>query len=543
MIKKIISIYIILYACILNAQAQEEGLNARDYFLDGFYKDALKGYLKILRNDPANIEANRKIGVCYLNINGDRSRAIDHLEFARKNDKKHGNDEELLLDLAAAYHYAYRFDDAINLYKEIRAKTNPKNYTFIDRQIEICNNAKKLTAKPIDVTFINLGKEVNSTEDDYYPFVTKDESFLVFTTRRKGTTGNLTGIGGLYTSDIYFSQVQNGKWTKAKSIGPQINTMEDEQCVGLSSDGSQLMIYQETPTVLGDIYYSTRNKGKYTKPVNLSPTINTKDMETEAYIMPEGTTMYFISNRPGGVGKADIYVSHKLPDGTWGMPVNLGNIINTPEDEAFPRVTDDGKTLYFASKGHNTMGGFDIFKSTWNEETNSWNTPVNIGYPINTPEDNMVFSLCANERDAYVSMYRKEDSIGELDIYKVVFNTVEQRQTAVKGCVTFEGIETKEYLANITIFDGNEIVLEKNVNPKNGKYVVSLVPGTYTFVVESEGYPKIEETVKILDLSDYKPVIEKNFVFVKPQSVPENATKNKTKPTAENSKSQAPAKK
>jgi len=518
MIKKVFISFLFSCLCATNAFSQEAGVSARDYFMDGWYKDAIKGYQEILKKDPANIDANRKLGICYLGLSGDKSRAVKPLEYIRKNDKKMAVDEEFLLDLASAYHLSYRFDDAIKVYEEIRVKTSSKNYVFIDRQIEICNNAKEFVAKPLDVTFVNLGKEINSTEDDYYPFVTKDESFMVFTSRRKGTTGNLTGIGGLYTSDIYFSTVQQGKWAKVKNIGPLINTSEDEQCVGLTSDGSQLMVYIETPTVFGDLYTSIKVKGKYTKPVSLSPSINTKSMESEAYVMPDGATMFLISNRAGGKGKADIYQSKKLPDGTWGTPINLGDVINTEEDEAFPRVTDDGKTLYFASKGHKTMGGYDIFKSNWNSETESWEEPVNIGYPINTPDDNLVFSLCSNERDAYISMYRKEDSMGELDIYKVIFNEVEQRQTAVKGRIIYEGIETTEYFANITVFKGNNIILEKNVNPKNGKYVIALEPGIYKFVIESEGHTNIEEQIKVLGMSDYKTVIEKDFIF--PANIP-----------------------
>jgi hypothetical protein len=493
--------------------AQEEELSPYDFFLDGFYKDAIKGYKKILQKDPANFDANRKIGICYLSVSGDKGRAIDHLEFVRNNDKANSRNEELLIDLASAYHQAYRFDEAIKVYQELRMITTSKNYPFVDRQIEICKNAIELFAKPVNVTFVNLGKEVNSTEDDYYPFVTTDESYLVFTTRRKGTTGNLTGLNGLFTSDIYFSTVIDGKWSKAKSLSPIVNTAEDEQAVGMSTDANNLMVYQETPEVYGDIYISTKIKGKYVKPEKFGPSINTKDMETEAYIMPDGKTMYFVSNKLGGIGKADIYLVKKDVDGNWGVPENLGNVINTDDDEGFPRLTDDGKTLYFASKGHKTMGGFDIFRSYWDESKKEWTKPENVGYPINNPDNNMVFSLCSNNRDAYVSMYRKEDSMGELDIYKVIFNEVEERKTALKGLVTFEGIETKDIKVHLKVYNDTLLVTDRDINFKTERFTVNLEPGKYKFLLETEKYPKIEEQIKILGMSNYKEEVEKVFNF------------------------------
>lgn len=528
--KSFLVILLIITAVFNNLQAQDEDVSPHDYFIDGFYKDAIKGYKKILQKDPANFDANRKIGICYLNVSGDKSRAIDHLEFVHRNDKSNAKNEELLIDLANAYHQAYQFDQAIKVYQELRTITSPKNYEFVDRQIEVCKNAIELVAKPIDVTFINLGKEVNSTEDDYYPFVTKDESYLVFTTRRKGTTGNLTGLNGLYTSDVYFSVVEAGKWTKAKSLSPLVNTAEDEEAVGMSTDGNQLVIYEETPIVFGDLYVSHKVKGKFIKPEKLGNTINTKDMETEAYLMPDGNTMYFVSTKPGGKGKADIYFVKKDPEGNWGQPENVGDVINTNDDEGFPRLTDDGKTMYFASKGHKSMGGFDIFKSNWDDEKKSWTKPANIGYPINTPDDNMVFSLCANARDAYVSMYRKEDSMGELDVYKVIFNEVEQRKTALKGTITFEGAETKDIKVHLKVLKDTLVITDRDINSKTEKFTVNLEPGKYKFILETEKYPKMEETVKILDMSDYKEEVEKVFNFTLQAPVDDKNKKKTTYP-------------
>lgn len=501
----------------VNSFAQEERLTAKEYFEEGDYRNAVIEYLKEFRKNPGDYELNRRIGICYLNVNDDRTKAIEYLEFAYRNDKKHISDE-LLLDLGNAYLYAYRFDDAINMFTKFREKTISKNYPLVDRLIEQCNTGKELVKNPLDVTFVNLGKVVNSTEADYYPFVTKDESFMVFTTRRKGTTGNLTGFQGYYTADIYTSTVKAGKWTKAKSISPTINTAEDEMCVGLSYDGSYLMIYEENAHVIGDIYMS-ENKGKgYLKPVALDENVNSADMETEAFVTKNGNLMYLASNRPGGAGGTDLYTLQRLPDGGWSQPVRLSNTINTPYDENFPRITEDGQTLYFASKGHKTMGGYDIFKASWNEEKNDWNEPVNIGYPINTPEDNMCFSLCGNERDAYVSCWRKE-GLGDLDIYKVIFNKVEQKQTALKGKIVFEDDPNKvNFVATVTVTDkkSGAQISSKSVNPKNGKFIASLIPGTYTITVSSEGYEEHKEDIKILDLGDFKAVVEHNITLKKP---------------------------
>jgi hypothetical protein len=220
-----------------------------------------------------------------------------------------------------------------------------------------------------------------------------------------------------------------------------------------------------------------------------------------------------VSNKVGGIGKADIYLVKKDVDGNWGVPENLGNVINTDDDEGFPRLTDDGKTLYFASKGHKTMGGFDIFRSYWDESKKEWTKPENVGYPINNPDNNMVFSLCSNNRDAYVSMYRKEDSMGELDIYKVIFNEVEERKTALKGLVTFEGIETKDIKVHLKVYNDTLLVTDRDINFKTERFTVNLEPGKYKFVLETEKYPKIEEQIKILGMSNYKEEVEKVFNF------------------------------
>ena len=529
-----IFILIFLTGLVNLCYAQEDKLSAKEYYDMGFYKDALNEYLKEFKKNPGDYNIHRRIGACYLQLNDDRSKAIDYLEFAWKNDRKHCTGE-FLLDIANAYRYGYRFEEAIEKFKEFRVATNPKNYEYIDREIEMCENAKELIKSPIDISFINLGKEVNSTEADYYPFVNKDESYLVFTSRRKGSTGNMLGYQGYYTSDIYYSKVVDGKWVKAKGISPTINTIEDEQCVGLSSNGMELLIYEENGETIGDIFICENTTGKgFSKTKAIYGMVNSDDMETEAFVNNEATTIYFTSNRPGGYGGYDLYMSHVLPDGNWAQPTNLGPSVNSKYDEGFPRITEDEKTLYFCSKGHKSMGGYDIFVSKWDEEKQTWNEPKNIGFPLNTPEDNMCYSLCANERDAYISSWRKE-GMGDIDIWKVVFNTVEQKQTALKVKVLINDSTVEKIEANVLIESKKlDKPISKKVNPKTGKVIVSLGPGIYDITVKSEGYEEVKETVKILDMSDYKSVIEKKIELVKPPS-PETEKKKTVK--------KAPAKK
>lgn len=438
-------IVIISVLCSLSTYAQyrvkyraPDKKAAKTFFEMDNFKKALEEYEILARRESSNPEYNYKAGVCYLNTNIDKSKAIPHLEFAARTASTYQKNAQF--ELSKAYMLNYRFDDAIaswNKFKEIAAPLTKDVLEYVDKQIENCNSAKKIMSNPLQVTFENLGPEVNSEFPDYYPFINDDEGELVFTSRRRGTTGNTETYDGFYTADIFLSTVKEGKWSKAKNAGPTLNTSGDDICTSLSPDGQFMFIYTETEEDYGDIFGSWKKNKSWQKRNILDDNINTAELELAGSITADGQKLFFSSGRSGGKGGLDIWMSKKLPNGQWGKPINLGDAINTKWDEDFPYISKDGNTLYFASQGHFNMGGYDIFKSQWNEDIQQWSKPENLGYPLNTTDDNMTICFSANGRYAYIAAYMA-DSKGDLDIYRVTFHDKDENLSALKGLIKYE---------------------------------------------------------------------------------------------------------
>lgn len=497
-----------------------QGLTAKDFLEYDDYNRALEEFLKLYKDKKDNLEINFDIGYCYLHINDDRSKAIPYLEYVYKNDKA---GIELTLNLGLAYMYNYDFNKAIQYFNEYRSKISPKKYEEVDRYIENCENGKVLLKNPVNVTFQNLGKTINTKFPDYYPFITQNESVLYFTSRREGNARKIKSWQGYYTADIYYSNVKSGEWTKPKNIGSAINTLEDEQCVGITPDGKNMIIYMDNGIVSGDLFITSTTKSKaFPKPIPFPEPINTKDLELEACITQDGNMLIVASDRPGSLGGADLFMFKKLPNGEWGAAKNMGPNINTVYNEAFPVYDEKNKIIYFASEGHTNMGGYDIFKSKFNVETQEFGPAVNMGYPINTPEDNMEFTLAENKHDGYVSAVRKE-GFGDLDIYKIIFNDIEVRPSIIKGIVSVDDSLKGDIDAFITITDvaTKEELDAKNANPKSGKFIFAVDPGKkYILTVTSPGFEDITQEVMVYDKSDYVFEIEKNILLRKPGPPP-----------------------
>ncbi|MBL7884546.1 MAG: carboxypeptidase regulatory-like domain-containing protein, partial [Bacteroidia bacterium] len=254
----------------------------------------------------------------------------------------------------------------------------------------------------------------------------------------------------------------------------------------------------------------------FPKPIKLNEPINSDYSELEGCITTDGTMMIFASDRPGSIGQMDLYMSRKLPNGAWGTATNLGENINSKQNEGFPVFDEINNILYFASEGHFNMGGYDIFKSKYNVKTQKFEPAINIGYPINTPEDNMQFSLAGNGRDGYISSYRKE-GYGDLDIYKVIFNDVEIPITVLKGNVSYNDSTAKEINATIKIIDSKskQEIDFRTINSKTGRFVFALEPGKYTLEIDSPGYISQKIDVPILDMADFVSEKEKNILLLK----------------------------
>lgn len=475
------------------------------------YMMALPVYKEILKQDKDNRNLQYKIAQCYLNTHINKTEAIKYLEFVTKDEKF---DPEAWLLLGNAYRIAGKLDDAVKAYSKYKEKV-PKQKTEADRQIEICNNAKKLMQNPVNVSFTNLGKEINSEYPDYYPWITEDESFLAFTTRRKGISAGRVEVDGYYASDVYTSKLENGKWTPAANAGSKINTALDEQVVGLRADGSEMLVYIDHIDKFGDIYISTKKNGAYQKITPLPEVIN-KKFEHAASISADGNTMFFVRQESKDES-TDIYMVRKLPNGNWSEAQKLGNEVNTPYNEDFPYLSIDGRTLYFSSEGHNTMGGFDLFKSEWDSENNIWSKAENLGYPVNTTDDDRSISLTPDNRVGYISALRP-GGVGDLDIYRIKFNDIDQKLTLYIGQVTLGDTLNKPNEYNVFITAVNTANQEEYSfvpNHNNGKFVLALPAGTYDITVSSDGFADLQDKLTVSDLG--LPISEekKNYILNK----------------------------
>lgn len=501
----------------LRAQTTRPGVKpdpeqANEHFQHGNYVMALPIYLALVQKDGDDLEYNYRTGICYLRTNGHRKEAVKYLETATKNPKC---DNDGWLYLGQAYQFALRFDDAIKAFQTYQLKASKDGKADADHYIEQCKSGKVLVANPLDVSFQSIGKEVNSEYPDYYPFVTEDESMLIFTSRRRGNVGaSSVEMDGYYASDIYVTKSVNGVFQKAKGAGALVNGNYDEQCTSLSADGKQMVVYVDNITSAGDLFVSPY-KNSFGKLEKMHENINS-GFETAGCFSPDGNVFYFASKRDGGQGGTDIYMSRKLPGNFgWGMASPVPGI-NTQYNEDFPFMAPDGKTLYFSSQGHNSMGGYDLFYTVLNEENNTWSAPRNIGYPVNGPGDDYTISYTANNRVAYITSDR-EGGNGDMDIWRIVFNEVQQNSfTVVTGKIQLPDSTIDR--SDLTIMVTNSATQEDfgtyRPNPNTGRYVIALPPGKYVMTMDVPGCKTYVETLIVFDIGP-QGEMEKDIIVTK----------------------------
>lgn len=509
-----------LLSCIIAFSAEAQSVSKKEikaqrkkiddeYLFNEDYNHALPLYLHLDSIAPKDVAINYRIGVCYLNSTAfNKVNALPYLQLVQSNYNPDVKNDvvnyELYYYLGRAYHLAYYLDSAINYFQKYKTflKSDYAKLADANRQIEMCNTAKDLKTKPVEISIENLGATINSPYPEYSAVISTDESMLIFTSRRPGSTGNQVDEQGKYFEDIYISYKAKDKWTKPVGIDTAINTAGHEASVGVSVDGQQLVIYKDDKGD-GNLYICNLMGDKWSKPLKLGATINTLGWEPSASLSSDENTIYFVSTRPGGFGGRDIYKSQKLPNGTWGAAQNLGNIINTPYDEDAPFIHPDGKTLYFSSTGHNSMGGFDIFKSVQND-VGIWQQQENVGYPINSTDDDVFYVLSANGKHAYYSSI-KEGGYGEKDIYMLTLESEKEVPiTVLKGTIT--GIPAPiDVQITVTDNETSDIVGSYRPNSKTGDYLLTLIPGrNYNVTYESAGFLFHSENIFIPDTTSYQ---------------------------------------
>jgi outer membrane protein OmpA-like peptidoglycan-associated protein len=375
--------------------------------------------------DTTNIRANFEAGHMHIESIGKELSVKYFLRIYRQNPTYRF---DLEYWIGKAYQYGLKFDNAIDYYTRYRTKLKSKagyagkdkvDLSEVDRRISECKNGKEFIANPKPYTITNMGGQINSEFEDYGPVLDANEDFMVFTTRRQEDNTNAdVADDNKYYEDIFVAEKVGDSWKRAKNIGAPVNTNYFDSNLTLSADGKLLFIYKDEGA--GDIYVSEKGSdGKWGTPVPLPGEVNSSYRESSVSISTDEKTLYFASDRPGGYGNSDIYVCTKDSKGEWSRVKNLGPNINTEHDEDGPFISYDSKTLYFSSEAHKGMGGFDIFKCELiDAEKNEWGEPENIGYPINSPDDDVFYTTSKDGLRSYYASVR-ENGYGYTDIYVI----------------------------------------------------------------------------------------------------------------------------
>ncbi len=483
---------LIIFSTAASAQSAKElkeiFKQAESYYLYEEYE--LANQLYILLENPDNLNIQYKIGTCYLNIPDEKGKAIPYLEAAVKNasyDAKVSlfKEKRAPLDayfyLAKAYMINNEFDKALNTFqtfnnlaRETESKGGMRNLEFIGQEIQACKNAIQSVENPVAMTRKILGSDFSQGSMNENPAVSYDCNTLVYTENR--------GMVNV----ILFSKKIRGKWQTPVEITFDLNAGEDCSSCSLNKDGTELFLYKKD-NFDGNIYSSRYVNDKWTPITKLNKNINTKYYESHASVSSDGKKLYFTSNREGGQGGLDIYVSQKDAAGEWGIAVNMGSVINTPYNEDNPFITDNDSILYFCSEGHYSTGGFDNFKSR-NLGT-SWKTPQNLGFPVNTTDDDKFFQPSNNGVNAFYSMktdYKKKD------IFYLGFGGVDVNQIyEIKGKFILSDSsmsKNKKYAIHILNRTTGDTLYKGAPDKTSGLYRFNVGPGVFKIVYSGEGY-------------------------------------------------------
>lgn len=461
----------------------EEGLK---YYSAKRNREALEYMQKALKADDRFVEAYAVSGDCYTDLGELDNAIINYQKVVDLNPEFMATSWKQLADVQFR---TGDYKNAIGNYQTFLTKkrVNPKIRERAERYLKNAEFGVVAKEKPVPFEPVNLGEAINTDDYEYFPVLTADEQTLVFT-RNKRMMGGMD-----YQEDFYVSFANGDEWAPAMNLGKPINTDDNEGAQTITADGKQLFfIGCNRKTGLGscDIYRSLRNGKKWGEPENLGSPVNSSKWESQPSVSSDGKTLYFVSNRSGGLGGMDIWVTQLAPNGEWSVPRNLGDVINTPYSEETPFIHPDGKTLYFTSDGHPGMGEKDIYV-TRKDSIGNWSTPKNLGYPINTWNDEQGLFVAASGENAYFSSDRK-GGFGKLDIYsfKLYEAARPDKVTYVKGIVK-DKVTGKPLSAKFELIDleTSEVVIESGSDPVNGSFLVTLpVNHNYALNVSKEKY-------------------------------------------------------
>ncbi len=512
------------------------------YFNQRAFEEAKSYYVQAAELDPNNVKANFMAGKVHLETTN-KDQATSYFLKVYELDPDYRFD--MLYLIGQGHQLSLDFEQALEYYQLYKVKLeNDSEYIgpdripmeMVERRIYECGNGITFTTYPEGYSIVNIGTKVNSEWHDFAPVVNEDETMLIFTTRRKdGNLNQDVHTDNFPFEDIFISVKNDTAWQAATNIGEVINTPFHDSNIALSADGKQLYLYKDIEDGTSDIYVSElKSDSAWSTPKSVGTNVNSEFSEKSLSVSTDGQILFFSSDRPGGEGDLDLYYSLKGAQGKWGPAVNLGSAINTEYDEDSPFIDYDGKTLYFSSRGGAGMGGYDIFKAEYDSASGSWTDIVNLGYPINTPDDDIYFVGTKSGKRGYYASVR-ENGMGYTDIYLVSvpyvdINTKERLgpKNHVRRSVEDEsGLKAVNLNINVNDYD-DDSPLDANLQLRRvsdnvvfnvattaqGKYSAQIThpeEAEYMLTMEKDGYVFKNVTITLPASGDEPQLITRTF--------------------------------
>lgn len=489
------------------------------------FQQALPYVQELLKEDANSAYYNFWMGKC-LYITYKKNQALPYFEKVEKLNPD--IDKEFYYWYGLTLHYNLYFDRAVEAYHKDSERYEPSSpeYVWVNNRITQCLYAKKLANKADaeQVKIENMGDMINSEFSEHSPVISANDSVLIYTARRPECLGAKPEIY-FYDEDIYVSHKVDGQWGPGENIGKPVNAAGHDATISLTADGQTLYIYRHKKA--GGLYVTKFDdvEQKWREPSTVERPLNSKFYEASICQSADSSVMFFTSDRPGGFGGRDIYMVKKEGKTKWTEPINLGATVNTAFDEDAPYFHPDGKTLYYSSNGPGSMGGFDIFVTEFaDQDKTAWLEPLNMGSPVNTPDDDIYFVLALDGKSGYYAS-GMEGGYGEKDIYHIRFPYYPYPRryhiVEIAGLVQdVQTLDTLKAMVRLVDVETNEVLDSVLTGTDSSRYYFMLEPQrTYSLVASAEGYNSVSESIMTPVLNEDDVFLEKNMFLVKPTEV------------------------
>ncbi len=469
------------YMTMQNAPSKLKDAYKKAYSYQGQkdYAAAEKAYKKILKKQPNFVNVHLQLGGLYQ---GTQRPDLAYASFEEAARLAPDYNPKVYLALGNLAMEKADYKDAALRYEHFLSydKLHPNLIKIANKRLGDARFRPQALANPVPFEPQNLGPQINTPQREYFPSITVEDELVYTVQLQAGQRGQ---------EDLYSSQFQEGAWQKGSPL-PNINTAENEGAQSISADGKLLVFTVcNRPNDFGscDLYYARKVNGRWTAPQNMGAPINTGNWESQPSIGPNAQTLYFVRGGARGQGHKDLYKATLQPDGRWGTPQPIEEL-NTLYDEGSPSIHPDGKTLYFSSQGHPGMGGYDLFVARLQAD-GTWSAPTNLGYPINTSEQEEALAVSRQGTLAYLASNRT-GGFGSMDLYSFELPEAARPSavTYIKGRVIHA--HTQQPLsAQVELVDlATQEVIAQVRTPKHGQFMVCLPTGEYGLRAQKQGY-------------------------------------------------------